>query len=180
MQGLVQKIEAKYKKRQVVDVRTGDNVRVHQKIKEGNKERVQIFEGMVIRTDRKKSLTSTITVRRISSGIGVEKSYMLHSPNVLKVEITKRGKVRRKYLTYIRKRTGKSTRLTGMDFDKHDVNKIHDEEAEAAEEKLREEALVEHEAAEAEAKKAEAEVEKKVEEALKSHDQTTQDTKQEK
>ena len=107
MQGLVQKIEAKYKKRQVVDVKTGDTVRVHQKIKEGNKERVQIFEGMVIRTDRKKSLTSTITVRRISSGIGVEKSYMLHSPNVLKVEVTKRGRVRRKYLTYIRKRTGK-------------------------------------------------------------------------
>ena len=80
---------------------------------------------------------------------------------MLKVEVTKRGKVRRKYLTYIRKRTGKSTRLTGMDFDKHDVNKIRDEEAEAAEEKLREEAQIEHEKAQQEAKKAEAEVRKK-------------------
>ena len=132
MQSLIQKIEAKYKKSQVVDVKTGDTVAVHQKIKEGSKERVQIFEGMVIRTDRKNSLTSSITVRRISSGIGVEKSFILHSPNVLKVEVTKRSKVRRKYLTYIRERTGKSTRLTGVDFDKHDVNTIRDEQAEAA------------------------------------------------
>jgi large subunit ribosomal protein L19 len=171
MQSVVQKIEEKYKKSQVVDVKTGDTVRVHQKIKEGNKERVQIFEGMVIRTDRKNSLTSSITVRRISSGIGVEKSFILHSPNVLKIEVTKRSKVRRKYLTYIRKRTGKSTRLTGVDFDKSDVNTIRDVQAEAEEEKLREEAQQAHEEAEKEAKKAEAEVDKKVEEALKAHDQ---------
>ena len=97
MQSVIQKIEAKYKKSAVVDVRSGDTVRVHQKIKEGNKERVQIFEGLVIRTDRKNSLTSRITVRRISSGIGVEKSYLLHSPLVLKVDVIKRSKVRRNY-----------------------------------------------------------------------------------
>ena len=71
MQSVIQAIESKYKKPQVVDVRTGDSVKVHQKIKEGAKERVQVFEGLVIRTDRKNSLTSSITVRRLASGIGV-------------------------------------------------------------------------------------------------------------
>jgi large subunit ribosomal protein L19 len=117
MQSVIQKIEEKYKKPQVVDVRSGDTVKVHQKIREGNKERVQVFQGLVIRTDRKGSHTSKITVRRIASGIGVEKSFLLHSPLVTKVEVTKRSKVRRNYLTYMRERTGKSARLTGVDFD---------------------------------------------------------------
>lgn len=126
MQSVMQQIEEKYKKHQVVDVRSGDTVRVHQKIKEGNKERVQIFEGLVIRTDRKGSHTSTITVRRIASGVGVEKSYLLHSPLVVKVEVVKRSKVRRNYLSYMRKLTGKSARLTGVKFDKDAVNTIEE------------------------------------------------------
>ncbi len=126
MQSVTQKIEEKYKKHQVVDVRSGDTVKVHQKIKEGNKERVQVFEGLVIRTDRKNSHTSRITVRRIASGIGVEKSYLLHSPLVVKVEVVKRSKVRRNYLSYMRKLTGKSARLTGVAFDKESVNKIEE------------------------------------------------------
>ncbi len=130
MQSVIQQIEAKYKKHQVVDVRSGDTVKVHQKIKEGNKERVQVFEGLVIRTDRKGSHTSRITVRRISSGIGVEKSYLLHSPLVVKVEIVKRSKVRRNYLSYMRKLTGKSARLTGVAFDKEAVNKVEEKPAE--------------------------------------------------
>src|SRR5689334_4858116 len=149
MESVIQKIEAKYKKAQVVDVRSGDTVKVHQKIREGNKERIQIFQGLVIRTDRKGSHTSRITVRRIASGVGVEKSFMLHSPLVMKVEVTKRSKVRRNYLTYMRELTGKSARLTGVGFDKEAVNEIHDEQAEAEEEKLHEKA-----AAEAEAKAA--------------------------
>jgi large subunit ribosomal protein L19 len=128
---LIQKVEQQYRKKQVVDVRTGDTVRVHQKIKEGNKERVQIFEGVVIRTDRKNSLTSRITVRKVASGVGVEKGYLLHSPLVLKIEVVKRAKVRRKYLTYLRERSGKSARLTGVDFDKQKVNTVVDKEAEA-------------------------------------------------
>lgn len=144
MESLIQKIEAKHLKKQVVDVHTGDTVRVHQKIKEGAKERVQIFEGLVIRTDRKKSLTSTITVRRISSGVGVEKSFLLHGPNVLKIEVTKRSKVRRNYLSYMRKLTGKASRLSGVDFDKKAVNDIHDDEAEAEEVKLHDEKEAEH------------------------------------
>ena len=125
------RIEAAQKKHQVVDVRSGDTVRVHQKIKEGNKERVQVFEGLVIRTDRKGSLTSSITVRKVASGVGVEKSYLLHSPLVVKVEVTKRSKVRRNYLSYMRSLSGKSARLSGTAFDKEAVNKI--EEAPAPE-----------------------------------------------
>ncbi len=166
MESVIQKIESKYKKHQVVDVKTGDTVRVHQKIKEGNKERVQIFEGLVIRTDRKKSLTSTIVVRRISSGVGVEKSFLLHGPNVLKVEVTKRSKVRRNYLGYMRALTGKATRLSGVDFDKKNVNEIRDIEAEKAEEELAKAKEAEHQVAEAKKAAELAKEEAKVKAAL--------------
>lgn len=119
---LIKAINDAQAKKKVVDVRTGDTVRVHQKIKEGNKERIQVFEGVVIRTDRKGSLTSSFTVRRIASGIGVEKTYLIHSPLVLKVEVTKRSKVRRKYLSFLRDRSGKSARLTAVEFDRAKVN----------------------------------------------------------
>ena len=124
MQSIIQKINEKFKKHAVVDVRSGDTVKVYQKIKEGAKERVQMFQGLVIRTDNKGSHTSRITVRRIASGVGVEKSFLLHSPLVEKIEITKRSKVRRNYLTYMRQRTGKAARLTGVDFDKQAVNTV--------------------------------------------------------
>lgn len=124
MQSVVQKIEQKYKKHAVVDVQSGDTVKVSQKIKEGNKERVQMFEGLVIRTDRPNSHTSSITVRRIASGVGVEKTYLLHSPLLVKVEVVKRSKVRRNYLGYMRSLRGKSARLSGVDFDKSAVNTI--------------------------------------------------------
>lgn len=124
MHPLVKAVADQHKKHQVVDVKSGDTVRVHQKIREGNKERVQVFEGLVIRTDRKNSQTSSITVRRITSGIGVEKSYLLHSPLVTKIEVVKRSKVRRNYLTYMRARTGKSARLSSVDFDKESVNTV--------------------------------------------------------
>jgi large subunit ribosomal protein L19 len=121
---LIQKVNNAQKKHDVVDARSGDTVRVHQKIKEGNKERVQMFEGVVIRTDRKKSLTSRITVRKIASGVGVEKSFLLHSPLVVKVEIVRRAKVRRKYLSFLRERSGKSARLKAVDFDRVQVNTV--------------------------------------------------------
>lgn len=123
---IIKTIESKYFKHHVVDVKSGDTVKVHQKIREGNKERIQIFEGLVIRTDRTGSHTSSITVRRIASGVGVEKTYLLHSPLVVKVEVTKRSKVRRNYLTYMRSRTGKSARLTSVAFDKQTVNAVPD------------------------------------------------------
>jgi large subunit ribosomal protein L19 len=145
----IKELNQTFKKGAVVDVHSGDTVKVHQKIKEGNKERVQIFQGLVIRTDRKGSHTSRITVRRIASGVGVEKSFLLHNPLVLKVEVTKRSKVRRNYLSYMRKLTGKSARLQGLDFDRQAVNDVRDVEAEKAEAEAK--ATV---AAEAEAKAA--------------------------
>src|SRR5579863_3833973 len=122
MSSVIDQVNQSYKKKAVVDVRSGDTVRVHQKIREGSKERIQIFQGLVIRTDNKGSHTSRITVRRISSGVGVEKSFLLHSPLVVQVEVTKRSKVRRNYLSYMRSRTGKSARMTGVEFDRDSVN----------------------------------------------------------
>jgi large subunit ribosomal protein L19 len=92
-------------------------VRVHQRIVEGNKVRTQGFEGVVIRTKQMNSLMASITVRRISSGVGVEKTFKLHAPNVEKVEILRRSKVRRNYLSFLRQRQGKSARLQEISFD---------------------------------------------------------------
>lgn len=129
MQGVIEKIEAKHKKAKVVAVKSGDSVRVHQRVKEGNKTRVQIFEGLVIKTSKPSSLNFSFTVRRIASGVGVEKSYLIHSPNIVKVEVVKRSKVRRNYLSYMRKLTGKSARLSGVEFDKKTVNAQNEIEA---------------------------------------------------
>ena len=121
------------KKKAVVDVRSGDTVKVTQKIKEGDKFRFQVFEGVVIRVDRKESHTARIVVRKIASGIGVEKSFLLHSPLVEKIEVVKRAKVRRNYLSYLRNRSGKSARLVARDFDRAAVNALKEEKVEAAE-----------------------------------------------
>ncbi|MEO7904409.1 MAG: 50S ribosomal protein L19 [Candidatus Saccharimonadales bacterium] len=138
---LIQKVNQEQMKHDVVDVRSGDTVRVHQKIKEGVKERIQIFEGVVIRTDNKKSHTSRITVRKVASGVGVEKSFMLHNPLVDKVEVVRRAKVRRNFLSYLRNRSGKGARLVAKNFDREAVNTLKEapvvevpkaEEAEAA------------------------------------------------
>lgn len=172
MQSVIKKVEEKFKKPQVVDVRSGDTVKVHQKIREGNKERIQVFQGLVIRVDRKKSPSARIVVRKIASGVGVEKSFLLHSPLVTKVEVTKRSKVRRNYLTYMRQRTGKSARLTGVDFDRQAVNTVRDVEAEKAEAEAKARAAEEAEAKAAEKAKEEAELEKKAQEALAKHDES--------
>lgn len=123
---LINKVNQEQKKHAVVDARSGDTVRVHQKIKEGAKERIQVFEGVIIRTDNKNSHTSRITVRKIASGVGVEKSFLLHSPLVEKVEIVRRAKVRRNFLSYLRNRSGKSARLTAVGFDREAVNKLEE------------------------------------------------------
>jgi len=174
MSEVIQAINDQYKKKAVVNVKSGDSVKVHQKIKEGNKERIQIFQGLVIKTSKKNSHTSRITVRRIASGIGVEKSFMLHSPLITKVEVVKRSKVRRNYLSYMRSRTGKSARMTGLDFDKNAVNDIRDEELEAEEEKLK--ALKAEEASKKaeEKSKEEQELEAKVKEVEARHSEAEQ------
>lgn len=130
MQSIIQRVEEKYKKDNVTDVKSGDIVRVSQKIKEGDKVRTQVFEGLVIAAKRKKSLNSSITVRRIASGVGVEKTFLLHSPNIEKVDVVKRSKVRRNKLNYMRKRSGKSARLASIEFDREGVNKVQDQKNE--------------------------------------------------
>ena len=129
----LKKIGDAQKKPAVVDVRSGDTVRVTQKIKEGEKFRSQVFEGVVIRTDRKASHTARITVRKVTSGVGVEKSFLIHSPLVEKIEIVHRAKVRRKNLSFLRERSGKSARLTNKAFDRNAVNDVTVEEKPTAE-----------------------------------------------
>ena len=128
---VLKKIGDAQKKKAIVDVRSGDTVKVTQKIKEGEKFRLQVFEGVVIRVDRKESHTARIVVRKIASGIGVEKSFLMHSPLVEKVEIVKRAKVRRNNLSYLRNRSGKSARLVAKDFDRAAVNTLAEENEEA-------------------------------------------------
>lgn len=103
-------IEAEMVKKDVADFRPGDTVRVHQLIQEGDKQRIQVFEGVVIRIHRAGS-RSTFTVRKISYGIGVEKIFPVHSPLIEKVEIKQRGRVRRSRLYYLRKLRGKAARI---------------------------------------------------------------------
>ncbi len=172
MQSVVKAIADSYKKSAVVDVRTGDTVRVHQRIREGSKERVQIFQGLVIRTSKKGSHTSNFTVRRISSGVGVEKSFLLNSPLVLKVEIVRRSKVRRNFLSYMRVRTGKAARMTSLEFDRESVNAVHDTAAEAEEEKLKEEAANVAEAEAAKKAEEDAKLEARAAEVLARHEES--------
>lgn len=166
---LIQKVNDQQKKPQVVDARSGDTVRVYQKIKEGNKERIQMFEGVVIRTDNKGQHTSRITVRKVASGVGVEKSFLLHNPLVERVEIVRRAKVRRNYLSFLRQRSGKSARLVARDFDREKVNDIRDPHAEEEAKRLKEEAAKAAAEKQAEAEKAQAELEAKQAEVEAAH-----------
>jgi large subunit ribosomal protein L19 len=99
-----------YKKDDIPEFKVGDTLRVHVKIIEGQRERIQIFEGIVMKRQGG-SNRATFTVRKISNGIGVEKTWPLHSPNVAKIEVVRHGKVRRAKLNYLRERTGKSARV---------------------------------------------------------------------
>lgn len=128
---LVKKVEESQLKK-VPELRPGDTVRVHQKIKEGSKERVQIFEGVVLKVKGSGTKTSFL-VRKMSFGIGVEKNYLLHSPNIAKVEVKKRAKVRQAYISYLRNLQGKSARLREMGFDTLAVN-VKEEEPEVVKE----------------------------------------------
>jgi len=104
-------------KNDLPDIRPGDTVRVYQKIKEKDKERIQVFEGLVLARKHGKGISSTITVRKVVTGIGVERVFPLHSPNIEKMEIVRRGKVRRSKLYYLRKAKGRKARLKKVDFE---------------------------------------------------------------
>lgn len=110
MNEIIKEIEAAQLKAEVPQFNVGDTVKVYGKIKEGNRERIQIFEGTVMKVQGG-SNRATFTVRKSSNGVGVEKTWPLHSPNVEKVEVVRKGKVRRAKLNYLKGRVGKSARV---------------------------------------------------------------------
>lgn len=103
-------ITNEYKKTDIPEFKVGDTVKVHVKIKEGSRERIQIFEGFVLKKQNG-GVSETFTVRRIASGVGVEKTFPLHSPKIDKIEVVRRGSVRRAKLNYMRERTGKAAKI---------------------------------------------------------------------
>ena len=110
MNDIIKNIESAQLKAEVPEFRVGDTVRVHALIKEGNRERIQIFEGTVLKRQGG-STRETFTVRKSSNGVGVEKSWPIHSPHVVKVEVIRQGKVRRAKLNYLRDRVGKAAKV---------------------------------------------------------------------
>ena len=110
MNDIIKNIEAAQIKAEVAEFHVGDTVKVYAKVKEGNRERTQVFEGIVLKRQNG-GARETFTVRKSSNGIGVEKTWPLHSPNVEKIEVIRLGKVRRAKLNYLRQRTGKSARV---------------------------------------------------------------------
>ena len=110
MNEIIRSIEAEQLRTDVAEFAVGDTVKVYGKIKEGNRERIQVFEGIVLKRQGGSS-RETFTVRKMSNGVGVEKTWPLHSPNVEKIEVIRRGKVRRAKLNYLRERVGKRAKV---------------------------------------------------------------------
>lgn len=106
---IIKSIEHEQLKNQIPDLKVGDTVKVHQRIKEGNRERIQVFEGIIIKKQGG-GVNATFTVRRVAYGVGVEKTFLIHSPLVEKVEVVRVGKARRAKLYYLRDRLGKSAK----------------------------------------------------------------------
>lgn len=116
METKTEQVTKSYLKSGIPDIRSGDNVRVHQKIREGEKERIQVFEGVVLAKKHGSGIQGTITVRKVSQGVGVERIFPLHSPSIEKIEVSKRNKVRRAKLYYLRTAKGKKARLKARVF----------------------------------------------------------------
>jgi large subunit ribosomal protein L19 len=110
LQDLIKSVEADYYKNDIPQIGPGDTVKVHVKVVEGNRERIQIFEGVVLKV-RGGGISRTFTVRRLSYGVGVERTFPLHSPKIARIEVIRKGKVRRAKLFYLRERTGKRARV---------------------------------------------------------------------
>ncbi len=132
-QQLIRECSKKYFSKNIPVLKTGHTVKVYQKIKEGNKERIQIFEGLVIAIKGGTGINGTITVRKVIDGYGVEKIFPIHSKNIEKIEVTKEAKVRRSKLYYMRDRSGKSARLQEKHVKHTDIKTLEELE----EEKLR-------------------------------------------
>ena len=107
---ILDQVTQDYKKDDIPEFKVGDTLRVHVKIIEGQRERIQVFEGYVLKRQHG-GINETFTVRKLSNGIGVEKTFPLHSPKIEKIEVVRKGKVRRAKLNYMRQRTGKAARI---------------------------------------------------------------------
>lgn len=166
---IIKSIEHEQLKNKIPDLKVGDTVRVHQRIKEGNRERIQVFEGIIIKKQGG-GVNATFTVRRIAYGVGVEKTFLVHSPLVEKVEVVRVGKARRAKLYYLRNRTGKAAKTkenVGAKIESKYIDIKEDlTEEPAPVEEVKEEPAVVEETPKAEEKVAETEV--KAEEATKS------------
>lgn len=158
---VMQSIAQEYTKKDIPAFNVGDTVKVHIKIKEGSRERIQIFEGFVLKKQNG-GISETFTVRRIASGVGVEKTFPVHSPLVEKIEVVRKGDVRRAKLHYMRERTGKSAKIKAKEYSEEQLAAVAEAKA-AAEAAAAAKAEEEAQAAAAEAE-APAEEEAKTEE----------------
>ncbi len=166
----ISKIESKHIKKRIPKFSSGDTVKVQVKIKEGDKERSQVFEGVVLQR-RGEGTGETFTVRKVSSGIGVERIFPLHSPNLSKIKVLKRGKVRRAKIFYLRKLMGKSAKIEEQ-RDKYVEEEIKQEEEEKKEE-------VEKEVKAEVKKETKAEVKKEPKEEKKVKEEKKEEIKKE-
>ena len=165
---IIKSVEHEQLKNKVPDIKIGDTVRVHQRIKEGNRQRIQVFEGIVIKKQNG-GLNETFTVRRVAYGVGVEKTFLMHSPLVEKVEVVRVGKVRRAKLYYLRDRVGKAAKTKeniGANLNRDEIVIKEDVPVEEVKEEVVETPVVEEVKAE-ETTEAPAE-EAKVEEAAEA------------
>ena len=142
---IIKSIEHEQLKSKIPDLKIGNTVKVHVKIKEGNKERIQVFEGIIIKVQGS-GVNKTFTVRKISYGVGVEKTFLIHSPLVEKVELVRVGKARRARLFYLRDRVGKAAKTKeqiGARIENREITIKEDLAEEPAAEEVKEEAKVE-------------------------------------
>jgi len=189
---ILKSIEHEQLKNKIPELRIGNTVRVHVRIKEGNKERIQVFEGIIIKTQGG-GVNATFTVRRISYGVGVEKTFLVHSPMIEKVEVVRVGKARRAKLYYLRDRVGKAAKTKEKVGARIETNEIIVKEEVVPGESEVAEVVTEESVAEAvEATKAEeaakaaeevkeetVETAEKVEEVVEEKEETTEDDKKE-
>lgn len=180
---IIKSIEREQLKNRIPDLKVGDTVRVHQRIKEGNRERIQVFEGIIIKKQGG-SVNATFTVRRIAYGVGVEKTFLVHSPLVEKIEVVRVGKARRAKLYYLRDRLGKAAK-TKENIGAKIETKYKDLKEENVEEPLSEETVTEEPVATEEVKAEEVKTEEvKTEEApvaeeVKAEEPVKEETKTE-
>ena len=180
---IIKSIEHEQLKNKIPDLKVGNTVRVHVKIKEGNKERIQVFEGIIIKKQGG-GVNSTFTVRKISYGVGVEKTFLIHSPLVEKVEVVRVGKARRAKLYYLRERTGKASKtkeMVGARIENKEIVIKGDDVEEPAQEVEKVEEVVSKEVApEAPVVEAKVETAKKTEEVVEKEAKPAKEVKTEK